>query len=136
MRILRQRRDHDRESARRSDAQPQRRTNPTGALDRPVSMRRTPPDGGSHQALRAGAAADKEDGTKSNLSSDARAALAKAGITRRDFVKRSGILIVAFSGGRARAISALPRTLFRPKGSMVPVTRSSTRGLRLVPMGA
>jgi nicotinate dehydrogenase subunit B len=37
---------------------------------------------------------------KSNLSSDAKAALAKAGITRRDFVKRSGVLIVAFSAAR------------------------------------
>jgi len=34
------------------------------------------------------------------MTPDAEAALAKAGITRRDFVKRSGVLIVAFSAAR------------------------------------
>ncbi|MGH9253614.1 MAG: molybdopterin cofactor-binding domain-containing protein [Vicinamibacterales bacterium] len=34
------------------------------------------------------------------LTPDAKAALARAGITRRDFVKRSGVLIVAFSAAR------------------------------------
>jgi CO/xanthine dehydrogenase Mo-binding subunit len=35
-----------------------------------------------------------------NLTPDAEAALAKAGLTRRDFVKRSGTLIVAFTAAR------------------------------------
>src|SRR5262249_16662132 len=74
-----------------SESESDRRANPAGDVDCSVSLLHTCAHVPGHQALRPGE-------SRMRLTPDARRAVARAGFSRRDFLKTSGVLLVGFSG--------------------------------------
>src|SRR6202049_5175522 len=104
MRLLRERRHHDRQGFPGSEYQSGRRRHPAGDVRRAVPVRRERSHASRHHALCTGGEsmrpADALRTLTASMTPDACAALDSAGMSRRRFIKGSGALIVGFSVAR------------------------------------
>src|SRR3984893_2296410 len=104
MRLLRERRDHDRQGFPGSESESGRRRHPAGDVRRVVPVRRERSHDSRDQALCAGGEsmkpADALRTLTASMTPDASAALERSGMSRRRFIKGSGALIVGFSAAR------------------------------------
>src|SRR6266571_6294734 len=111
MRILRQRRCHDGQSVPRPDSESDGRANSAGHVRRALPLSCTPANDARDQTLCAGGESMKPLDTLKALTPDARAALEKAGMSRRNFMKGTGALIVGFGVARLTGGLAAPQRL-------------------------
>src|SRR5262245_6251235 len=97
MRVLLEWRDHDRQSVLRSQPESDRRANPASDVGRPLPMPCARANDARDSAVCAGDKSMKIKNLVLALTPDASAALQKDGVSRRNFIKGSGALIVGFS---------------------------------------
>src|SRR5262245_55209038 len=97
MRVLRQRRHHDRKGIPGSQSQGNGYASATGALGCVMPLRRARTNAASHSGLRSGGESMKPLQSLKALTPDALSALEKTGISRRNFLKGSSVLIVGFT---------------------------------------
>src|SRR3989441_502263 len=97
MRVLRQRRHHDRQSLSGSKPEGDRRRDPPGDVRRALPLSRARAHDPRHQAVRRGGESMKPPDTLKGLTPSASAALESTGLSRRKFIQGSGALIVGFT---------------------------------------
>src|SRR5207245_8861074 len=90
MRILRQRRCHDGQSVPRPDSESDGRANSAGHVRRALPLPCPPANDARDQTLCAGGESMKPLDTLNALTPDARTAVGKAGMLRRNFMKGTG----------------------------------------------
>src|SRR5881296_879795 len=116
MRVLHQRYHSDGQSFPGSEPESDRRRDQAGDVRRTVPVQRECANHARDQAVCRGGESMKLLDTSKTLRPDALGALSSAGISRRDFIKGSGALIIGFSmGGLAPRLGAAPAQALPPE---------------------